>query len=95
MQAIYITNGGFDAVLVPDKTVLMVDQEVVRHFLAAQTNGDDFADWHGTMDWPEGTEDIWEAAEEMGDIVAYYEDGRLHVQNAELWEERKTFWGVA
>jgi len=95
MQSIYITNGGFDAVVVQDGTALMVDQEVMRHFIAAQTNGDDFADWHGTMDWPEDAEDIWEAAERMGDIVAYYDAGQMYIRDERVWQERKEFWGVA
>ena len=93
MQTVYVTNGAYDFVLVPDGTAVMVDQEVMRHFLSAQTNGDDFADWHGTMDWPEGANDIWEAAEAMGDIVAYYEDGQLRIYNEEAWKKRKEFWG--
>ena len=95
IQAIYVHNNGFDTVVVRDGTALMVTREVVQHFLEAQHNGDDFSEWHGTMDWPTDLHDIWEVAEAFGDVVAYYEDGRLHVQNAKLWEERKTFWGVA
>lgn len=93
MQAIYITNGGFDAVVVQDGTALMVDHEVMKHFLAAQQNGDDFSEWHGTMDWPAGVDDIWEAAERMGNIVAYYEDGQLYVRDEQVWQKRKEFWG--
>ena len=93
MQAIYITNNGFDAVVVQDGTALMVDREVMEHFLSAQANGDDFADWHGMLDWPEGAEDIWEAAEKMGDIVACYEDGQLHIYDEQAWQKRKEFWG--
>lgn len=93
MQAVYITNGAFDAVLVPNKTALLVDQEVMQHFLDAQTNGDDFSEWNGTMNWPAGVGDIWRAAKRMGDIVAYYEDGDLNVIHEQLWQERKEFWG--
>lgn len=94
IQAVYVTNGSFDAVLVPNRTALLVDKEVMQHFLDAQTNEDDFSDWNGIMNWPTGMDDIWEAAKRMGDIIAYYEDGYLNVIYEQLWEKRKEFWGI-
>ena len=93
MNAIYITNGAYDAVVVQDGTALLVDREVMDHFLAAESNGDDFSDWHGTIDWPAGTTDIWEAAEALGDVIAYYANGKLHVYDGQVWRQRKEFWG--
>lgn len=101
LNAIFITNGGYDAVILRNRTYVIVHEEVFRHFLDAESNGDDFSDWEGD-NWPDIPVDdaytledeMWTVAEEMGNIVAFYMGDTLHIRDDEEWERRKEFWGV-
>lgn len=97
-KAIYVYTGAYDAILLDNGTFLMVDQETWTHFWEAEKNGDDFSHWNGlSLDLDEGGYDgedwLWVKAEEMGDIVAYYDDaGRLVIHDPRLFNARKDFW---
>lgn len=97
-KAIYVSTGGYDAILLDNGTFLMVDQEVWTHFLEAEKNDDDFSNWNGfSLELDEGGYDgedwLWVTAEEMGDIVAYYdESGKLMIHDPQLFNERKDSW---
>ena len=97
-KAIYVCTGAYDAVLLGNGTFLVVDQETWKHFCEAEQNGDDFSHWNGlSLNDYEGRYDdedwLWLTAEEMGDIVAYYdESGKLVIYNPRLFDETKDFW---
>ena len=97
-KAIYVSTNAYDAVLLDNGTFLIVDQKVWTHFWEAEKNGDDFSNWNGfSLDLDEGGYDgedwLWVAAEEMGDIVAYYDDAReLIIYDQRLLSARKDFW---
>lgn len=97
-KAIYVSTGAYDAILLDNGTFLMVDQETWTHFWEAEKNGDDFSNWNGlSLDLDEGDYDgedwLWVKAEEMGDIVAYYDDvGKLIINDTRMYCLRKDFW---
>ena len=97
-RAIYVHTGAYDAILLENGTFLIVEQETWTHFCEAEKNGDDFSHWNGlSLDEYEGGYDgedwLWVTAEEMGDIVAYYdESGKLVIHDQRLFNERKDFW---
>ena len=97
-KAIYVSTGAYDAVLLENGTYLIVDRETWTHFLEAEKNGDDFSHWNGfSLDEYEVSYDdddwLWVAAEEMGDIVAYYDEfGKLEIYDPCLFDEREEFW---
>ena len=97
-KAIYVSTGAYDAVLLENGTYLIVDRDTWTHFFEAEKNGDDFSHWNGfSLDEYEGSYDdedwLWVAAEEMGDVVAYYdESGKLEIYDLQLFDERKDFW---
>ena len=96
-KAIYVSTGAYDAVLLENGTFLMVEPDTWAHFLEAEKNGDDFSDWNGLsldddMDY-DGEDWLWVIAEDMGDIVAYYdESGKLVIHDSRLFNEVKEHW---
>lgn len=91
-KAIYVSTGAYDAILLENGTFLIVDQETWKHFCEAEKNGDDFSHWNGlsldvdSLDY-DGEDWLWVIAEDMGDIVAYYDaSGKLVIHNSRLFD---------
>lgn len=92
-QAIYVHTGAYDAVIT-EKGVFPVDERTLYCFLNASSLNDDFSEWEGgwEINW-NNNDNIWDAALDMGDIVAYYDkNNTLHICDGDLWEERLLFW---
>lgn len=89
MKAVFVHSNAYDVVLLENGTVLEVDQYVFGDFI----NEPEFGNWHGNENWDDQYRTIREAAENYGDIVAYYSnDNKLIVYNESRWNERKEFY---
>jgi hypothetical protein len=89
-QAIYVTTNAYDAVMLADGSWMHVDPQVMADFIAAQTNGDDFTNWSGDNRWDDFAETL-EAAVDQGEMLAYYENGKLVVLDTKYFNERIEF----
>lgn len=85
-KAIFVHMGIYDAV-VSNNGVFMVDKQVLHKFLNAPLFNYDFSQV-GCLD----LDNIWDFAQNMGKIVAYYKDDTLHVHDENLWKKRMLFW---
>lgn len=95
INAIFVHNNGYDAILVPDGSFLTAESKILKDFIDAGKLEDDFKCWHGEDFWADISSDMKEAAKEMGTIVAYYEDMILKKVDQDLWGERLKFYELA
>lgn len=95
INAIFVHNNGYDAVLVPDGSFLTAEPKILKDFIDAGKLEDDFKCWHGEDIWTNISADMEGAAKEIGIIVAYYKDMNLKIVDQDLWGERLKFYELA
>lgn len=91
INAVYITNNAFDAVLLQDGTYIEVDKEVFSDYISP-TVIEWLSNWHGTESWEDINKNIEMAAEELGEILAYYQDDKLVISDQDQFNQRKDFF---
>ncbi|MVP02086.1 hypothetical protein [Paenibacillus lutrae] len=90
-DAFYVSNNGYDAILLRYGFWLQVSKDVFRDYIDTDA-GKYFSGWHGTDSWEELNKEIALAAEKMGEVLAYYQDGELIVTDPDRFERRKEFF---
>jgi len=88
-NAIMVDNNAFTAVLLQDGSWIHVDREVMQDYLSADA-ADYLSNWHGDQYWD--GDDIMTAAGELGEVIAYYRDGKLIITDYDAFDRRKEFF---
>lgn len=93
VQAALVHIKEYDALLLPNGTWQRVQAENLEIFLAAELTGEQFYDWNGPSEnnWMGRfeTEDMLDAAEQFGDLIAIYDMGDLIVTDGVLLTQLK------
>lgn len=90
-NGILVTNNAYDAIVLANGTYINVTSEVFKDFLDSKNI--DLDNWNGESIWGEiENESLEEAARNIGEIIAYYEDRQLIVTDEEGMENRKEFY---
>lgn len=99
-QAAYISTNAYDMILVPDGSFITVGKQEFADFL----DPGDFNDWDGPDRWDDYAETMDGAIEEFtkhmdnaseGDqsrLLAYYEDGKLIIVDAQRFEQQRALY---
>lgn len=91
-QAVFIHTNAYDAILVPNGTMIDVTPDIFRDFISAGPDTD-WTHWNGPNRWDDECETLDETAEKMRDsVVAYFEDGKLIIADPRRWEDRREFY---
>ncbi len=89
IEAIYVHNNGWDAIVLQDGSWLQVESEDFQAYIAEDAEKWLY-NWHGNYQWE--ASDVWESAKSMGAIIAFYEDGNLVIREPAVWERRVEYW---
>ncbi|QHZ51210.1 hypothetical protein [Paenibacillus larvae] len=91
INAIYVTNNAYDAILLKNGTFLQVTAEVFADYI--NTEAINLDEWNGNELWDDWAADLETAAQGTGEIMAYYNtQNELIIVDKDLFEERREFF---
>lgn len=89
INAMYVTNNAYDAILLTNGTFIQVTAEVFADYI--NTENINLEDWNGNELWDDWAPDLETAAAGTGEILAYYQGNELIIVDEAGFEERKKF----